>query len=83
MKTQLRHFGLALAVALVVFAGLKITVALTAPTAEEIIQQTIVFNGSEWDKWNETEQSALETIERCQEAKNALHEQTESLRAFF
>lgn len=56
--------------------------ALT-PTEEEVIQSQIEFNGAEWAKWDEVEQSALETIERAREAKNALHVQTESLRAFF
>lgn len=66
---------------IVLFLAIKVALALN-PTAEEIIQQQIEFNGAEWDKWDQMEQSALEVVERAREAKNALHAQTDALRAF-
>jgi len=78
-KKYLTMFVIALAFSAIIHVGY----AISEPTPEEIIQSQIEFNGAEWDRLNELEQSALKDIEQLREAKNALHVQTESLRAFF
>ena len=82
-KKDRYSFAIYILMASLTLVGACSVVYALVPTAEEVMQRQLELNGQEWSRWDSTEKEALGAVERAREAKNALHEQSESMRAFF